>query len=317
MQRIPFPLECYEHPSYRRWSPKRLINADGRAAAGRRAHHGGHGLDAGGCCLGTAAAGGSGRDRQRPDALAMNDDMPQGRIYIVSGANAYRLYFGDRGRRGGGRPRAGRRRRFRHRHIEAAFVTIAAGPTAAVIVQPNAYTVLPDDQAPAQPDHRPGFSRRHVGLLLHRPAVSSSRRWATPPSGFISLLLDPTSYDALDFVFSDAMPNVICRVFSHREQVWDDRRRRLLRSGMTPARRGLETHAGYRSFRSAACQGRRRAGRRRLADVGAAGLRQVGLVEWASMAWSTARTATRNRTAGVHARHRGDHPAATRSGCMP
>ena len=37
---------------------------------------------------------------------------------------------------------------------------------------------------------------------------------------FISLLLDPTSYDALDFVFSDAMPNVIRRVFSHREQVW-------------------------------------------------------------------------------------------------
>jgi hypothetical protein len=33
-------------------------------------------------------------------------------------------------------------------------------------------------------------------------------------------LLDPSSYDALDFVFSDAMPNVIRRLVSHRGQIW-------------------------------------------------------------------------------------------------
>jgi hypothetical protein len=33
-------------------------------------------------------------------------------------------------------------------------------------------------------------------------------------------LLDPLSFDALDFVFSDAMPNAIRRVIAHRGQVW-------------------------------------------------------------------------------------------------
>ena len=38
---------------------------------------------------------------------------------------------------------------------------------------------------------------------------------------FISRLLDPTDFDALDFAFSDAVPNVIRRVVKDiRNQIW-------------------------------------------------------------------------------------------------
>jgi hypothetical protein len=37
---------------------------------------------------------------------------------------------------------------------------------------------------------------------------------------FISGLLDPTHFDALDFAFSDAFPDVVRRIISHRGQFW-------------------------------------------------------------------------------------------------
>jgi hypothetical protein len=45
-------------------------------------------------------------------------------------------------------------------------------------------------------------------------ALGDSAQW------FISRVLDPASFDALDFAFSDALPNVIRRVITHRGQVW-------------------------------------------------------------------------------------------------
>ena len=214
MQRIPFPLESYEHPSLPLVA-KRLINvmaeqqpADARTTAAL--------VSTPGLLPWDTAAGGSGAIGSGP-ILAMNDDMP-GRIYIVSGANAYRLYFplaggvvvDDLGPVGAADSGTG---------ISSSFVTIAAGPTAAVIcVAPNAYTCAHDPGAPlnqiTDPDFPGATSVCYVDGYFVFSSLGNTSEW------FISLLLDPTSYDALDFVFSDAMPNVIRRVFSHREQVW-------------------------------------------------------------------------------------------------
>ena len=82
MRRLPFPLESYEHPSLPLVA-KRLLNlmsekapADARTAAFLASTPG---------LLASQAIG-------LGPILAMNDDMP-GRIYVVSGTNAYRLYF--------------------------------------------------------------------------------------------------------------------------------------------------------------------------------------------------------------------------------
>ena len=140
MQRIPFPLESYEHPSLP-LTAKRLINlmaeklpADARVAAAL--------VSTPALQAWTPAAGGSGPIGTGP-ILAMNDDMP-GRIYIVSGTHFHRLSFplaggvtvedlGDIGIADSGTG------------AWNSFVTIAAGPTATVVcVAPRAYTCGPD-----------------------------------------------------------------------------------------------------------------------------------------------------------------------------
>jgi len=89
MRRIPFPLESYQHPSLPLVA-KRLLNVmaekapdDARVAAAL--------VSTPGLLAWTTALGGSGPIGAGP-ILAMNDDMP-GRIYIVSGTQAFRLYF--------------------------------------------------------------------------------------------------------------------------------------------------------------------------------------------------------------------------------
>jgi len=54
----------------------------------------------------------------------------------------------------------------------------------------------------------------YVGGYFAFSALGNTSEW------FISRLLDPTVFDALDFAFSDALPNVIRRVISHRGQLW-------------------------------------------------------------------------------------------------
>ena len=149
--------------------------------------------------------------------MAINTDMP-GFIYLVSGTEAFRIFptpagppivegMGDVG------------------ELDAGpapwndFVTIAAGPTAVVInVTPRAYTCEHASGALlneiTDPDFPGATSVCYVDGYFAFSAVGDTSKW------FISALLDPTAFDALDFVFSDAMPNVIRRVMSHREQVW-------------------------------------------------------------------------------------------------
>src|SRR5579864_5233306 len=89
MQRIPFPLESYQHPSLP-LSAKRLINLMGeQQPADARTT---------GALVSTpvllpwdSTIGGSGAIGSGP-ILAMNDDMP-GRVYVVSGSHFYRLSF--------------------------------------------------------------------------------------------------------------------------------------------------------------------------------------------------------------------------------
>jgi hypothetical protein len=147
----------------------------------------------------------------------MNDDQP-GRIYLVSGTHAYRLYFplgggvtvddlGDVGTADSGTG------------SHNSFVTIAAGPTAVVIcVAPRAYTC----------SHDPGVTLNEIGGDVFEGATSvcycdgyfAFSKPGNTAEWFISRLLDPTDFDALDFVFSDGVPNAIRRVIGHRGQVW-------------------------------------------------------------------------------------------------
>ena len=214
MRPIPFPFESYEHPSLP-LTAKRLINvmseklpADARVAAALVSSPSLQAWD--------PAAGGSGPIGTGP-ILAMNDDMP-GRIYIVSGNQAFRLYFplgggvvvdylGIVGTADSGTG------------AWNSFVTIAAGPTAVVFcVAPNAYTC---DHNPGSilnqitdPDFPGATSVAYVDGYFAFSAPGNTSQW------FISRLLDPSSFDALDFVFSDAVPNVVRRVTNHRGQLW-------------------------------------------------------------------------------------------------
>lgn len=208
MRRIPFPLESYEHPSLP-LSAKRLLNLmaekapdDARTTAALVSTPG----------LIPFQTVGTG------PILAMNDDMP-GRVYIVSGTRAYRLYtelgmpglfvddLGDVGTADSGTGSWN------------SFVTIAAGPTAAVIcVTPRCYTC---GHAPGEPLNEIGgdvfegaTSVCYLDGYFAFSATGNTAQW------FICRLLDPTSFDALDFVFSDALPNVIRRVIAHRSQIW-------------------------------------------------------------------------------------------------
>jgi len=207
MKRIPFPLESYEHPSLPLVS-KRLINLmaekapdDARVAA---------------ALVPTPAL----QDFQSIGAgpiLAMNDDMP-GRVYVVSGTHFYRISFplgggttvedlGDVGTADTGTGSWN------------SFATIAAGPTAvAVCVPPNVYIAGNDVGDPIGIVTDPAFpgasSVAYVGGYFAFSALGNTSEW------FISRLLDPTVFDALDFAFSDALPNVIRRVISHRGQLW-------------------------------------------------------------------------------------------------
>ena len=214
MQRIPFPLESYQHPSLP-LSAKKLLNLmaekapdDARTPAFLASTPG--------LVAWVTTTGGPGPIGAGP-ILALNDDMP-GRIYVVSGHQAFRLYFplaggvtvdylGDVGTADSGTGSWN------------SFVTIAAGPPLWCSVSPRAPTPVATIQAtslnPIGGDVFPGAtSVCYVDGYFAFSAIGNTSQW------FISRLLDPTEFDALDFAFSDAMPNVIRRVFSHREQVW-------------------------------------------------------------------------------------------------
>ena len=97
------------------------------------------------------------------------------------------------------------------------LVTIAVGTTAAVFcVPPNAF-VAPHGspmQMITDPDFPGASSVAYLDGYFGFSAFGDDGRW------FISQLLDPFAFDALDFAFSDAVPNVLRLVLAHRGEFW-------------------------------------------------------------------------------------------------
>ena len=207
MRRIPFPLESYEHPSLPLVA-KRLLNlmaekqpADARTTAALVSTPG----------LLPYLSVGTGPIR------ALNDDQP-GVLYLVSGTEFYRVSFPT-----GGAPSVEMLADVGTADAGTSpwnsFVTIAAGPTAAVVcVAPRAYTCghLPGDPLNqiTDPDFPGATSVTYIDGYFAFSSLGDTAQW------FISRVLDPLSFSALDFAFSDALPNIIRRVITHLGQLW-------------------------------------------------------------------------------------------------
>lgn len=202
MQRIPFPLESYQHPSVP-LSAKHLVNLyaepvpkDSRSQAAL--------ISTPGLLLNQTIGAGP--------IYAMNSDLP-GRIYVASGGNFYRIsaplgVVTDLGPIG--LPvldSAG---------VDSQMTTIAVGATAVVVcVPPNAWTA--DHDSPLNPIGGDFPGATSVTFLDGYYVFTGTGDNA---EFFISRLLDPSVFDALDFAFSDALPNVLRRVVSHRGELW-------------------------------------------------------------------------------------------------
>jgi hypothetical protein len=205
MHRIPFALDSYQHPSPP-LSSKRLLNlfseqepADARTVAALISTPG----------LLTSFVCGVGPIR------AMNSDL-SGRVYIASGDHFYRwgrLVAGvpvldDLGPIGTPVQIPG---------FDKEMTTIAVGPTAVVVcVPPNAFTQ----------DHT-GLTLNQLGVTFPGAAtVAYIDGYFVFTAGdntsqfFVSHLLDPTLFDALDFAFADGVPNVVRRVITHLGELW-------------------------------------------------------------------------------------------------
>jgi hypothetical protein len=206
LQRIPFPLESYEHQS-QPLSSKSLLNlmaeqepTDARTAAALVSTPG---LVDSGWALGAGPV------------IAINYDMP-GSLYAVSGTHFYRLThpvsggttiedLGDVGTASG-----------TNVWPYDLMPTIAVGPVGAVVcVPPNAWVC----------DHSGGINQiggdfpgaRSVAYLDGYFVYTSTEVGA---KFFCNLLEDPTNFDALDFAYADAFPNILHRVVSLNGDLW-------------------------------------------------------------------------------------------------
>jgi hypothetical protein len=207
MQRIPFPLESYEHPSPP-LSAKKLVNlmaeqepADARTAAALISTPG----------LQTYLTVGTG------PVVALDFAQP-GRLYVVSGDHFYRCTFAPT-------PNAG---------VEdmgfigvpddpSKMVTIGTGSTATVVcVPPRAYTCghNPSGAIGADPLQQLGGTFTGAASVAQMDNYWAFSDYTDPARWFISRLMDPTDFDALDFAYSDAMPNVLERILGFRGQFW-------------------------------------------------------------------------------------------------
>lgn len=216
MKRIPFPSESYEHAA-RSLSSKSLVNmfveANPPDARTTRPLLSSPGLAAAEMVFGgdqdaTPTPFGTGPVR------AMNGDVP-GIGYVVSGSRLYRVGspsigvqtvedLGEVGVPSGAE------------YSQNLMVTIAAGVNAAVVcVPPKAFVCSHGGPLNEIGGDFPGA--RSVayldGYFVFSPDEYSAQF-------FTSLLLDPNSYDALDFASSDAVPNVLRRVVSLRGDLW-------------------------------------------------------------------------------------------------
>lgn len=196
MRPIPLPVDSYEHPS-KPLSARRLVNLLAEQQPGSARSEVAL-VSAPGLVL--AETYGTG------PVWAMNDDLP-GRLYVVSGSRLFRVRPDnvpeDLGNVGTTTPDK--------------IITIAVGPTAVVVcVPPRAYICgHSDPMNQIGGDSFPGASSVAYldGYFVFTGADNDSRF-------FCSKLLDPSAYDALDFAYSDGLPNVVRRVVAHEGDLW-------------------------------------------------------------------------------------------------
>ena len=209
MQRIPIPLESYQHPSPP-LSSKRLLNllaeqepTDARSQAILRSTPG----------LIQYITVGIG------PIYALNAEMP-GILYVVSGDHFYRCTFPPF-------PNA--------RFEDMGFIgpvqdpsmqfTIAVGNTAAVVCSPpNAFTCghNPSGAIGGDPMEQLGgtFPADGASSVAQMDGYFAFSAYKDPANWFICQLMDPTNFDALDFASADAMPNVLRMVLGNGGEFW-------------------------------------------------------------------------------------------------
>jgi hypothetical protein len=207
MRRIPLPLESYQYVS-KPLTHKALLNFfaeqapdDSRTAAALVATPGLEQFS--NLVFGTGPV------------TALNTDFP-GLIYAVSGTHFWRaqgilgstaLLIEDLGEIGA--PTV-------VDYAQNVMVTIAAGVTGAVVcVPPNAFTCTHSGALNQIGGDFPGASS--VTYIDGYFVFTSDD---INGNFFTSRLLDPTDYDALDFAFTDAVPNVARRVMTLKGELW-------------------------------------------------------------------------------------------------
>ena len=147
--------------------------------------------------------------------LAINNDFP-GITYILSGTHFYALVaplnapafitdLGDVGSTGG------------EDYAWNLMPTIAVGVNAVVVcVPPRAYTA-PHTLTPVNQIGGTFPGARSVAYLDGYFVFTNDDMNA---QFFVSLLLDPNNYDALDFAYADGVPNIVRRVMVLRDELW-------------------------------------------------------------------------------------------------
>jgi len=201
MRRIPIPLESYEKPE-KIISAKRLLNfyaeqepADARSAA---------------ALIPTPGLVPTGNVLGAGPVLALNSDMP-GAIYGIAGTHAYRVTSAGVTDLGAVGTAAGSDFAYN------LMPTIAVGVNAAVFcVPPNAFTC--NHVATSVNQIGGTFPGARSVAYLDGYFVFTSVDLTS--NFFSSLLLDPLSYDALDFAFADGVPNVLRRVVTVKGELW-------------------------------------------------------------------------------------------------
>lgn len=207
MKRVPFPLETYEHPS-KPLSAKRLVNlyAEQEPSDARVA----------GALIPTPGLTVFNQFGAGP-IQAINADLG-GSVYVVSADHAYRLSFPPR-------PNYGVEDLGYVGTVGRGYdeVTIAVSPTAAVIcVPPRAYTCGHNGTGAigGDPMHEVGGDFPGAASVAYLDGYFIFSAYEDNAKWFINELWDPDSFDALDFVFADAVPNIVNRILTRAGQVW-------------------------------------------------------------------------------------------------
>jgi hypothetical protein len=195
MRRLPMPYDWYQHPSLPLNSQLLLNLMAEQEPSNSRAEV---------ALISTPGLEDTGWTFGAGPVLAINSDMP-GSVYAVSGTHAYRLNhpvggattITDLGSVGiAAWPGSGtynvmpsRSPWVRSARLSACRHGLTPAPTAA----PSTRSAAP---SPAR-----CRSRRWTGILsIHRPIQGTKF--------FCNLLLDPTAFNALDFAYADAQPNI-------------------------------------------------------------------------------------------------------------